>query len=101
MANIDENFVVKTGITVGSAGVNFARDPYVNYQLTVSETDQTLQGRVPVKVLGKVRKGDMMIAASSGFAKASADPLIGQVIGKALENFDGTSGVIEVVVGRL
>lgn len=61
-----------------------------------------LQGRVPCKVKDKVRKGDMMISAGDGFAKAtSSEPKMGTVIGKALSDFDGDEGVIEVVVGRL
>jgi len=60
-----------------------------------------LQGRVPCKVQGTVRKGDMMISAGSGYAVACSEPRLGQVIGKALENFDLIDGVIEIVVGRL
>lgn len=60
-----------------------------------------LTGRVPCKVRGKVRKGDMMVSAGSGFARAEYSPILGSVIGKALEDFDGLEGVIEVVVGRL
>jgi hypothetical protein len=60
-----------------------------------------LQGRVPTRVTGTVRKGDMMISACNGYAQACASPVVGSVIGKALENFDGESGVIEIVVGRL
>ena len=60
-----------------------------------------LQGRVPCKVKGQVRKGDMMVSAGNGYAQAAANPKIGTVIGKSLENFDGAEGVIEVVVGRL
>jgi hypothetical protein len=60
-----------------------------------------LQGRVPCYVKGKVRKGDMMVSAGNGYARAEAKPVIGSVIGKALENFDGTTGIIEVVVGRV
>ena len=60
-----------------------------------------LTGRVPTSVVGTVRKGDMMVTAGNGYAQASAAPAMGTVIGKALENFDGASGVIEVVVGRL
>lgn len=60
-----------------------------------------LQGRVPCKVRGKIRKGDMMVSGGNGYARPSIDPKIGTVIGKALENFDGIEGVIEVVVGRL
>jgi hypothetical protein len=60
-----------------------------------------LQGRVPCKVVGPVRKGDMMVSAGYGYAKASSSPSIGTVIGKSLANFDGDKGVIEVVVGRV
>lgn len=60
-----------------------------------------LLGRVPCKVRGKVQKGDMMVAAGGGFARAEYSPILGSVLGKALEDFDGVSGVIEVVVGRL
>jgi hypothetical protein len=59
-----------------------------------------LTGRVPCLVVGTVRKGDMMVAAGLGRARAEADPRVGTVIGKALEDFDGTEGTIEVVVGR-
>lgn len=60
-----------------------------------------LQGRVPVKVTGKVAKGDMMVAAGNGMARAEEDPKMGSVIGKALQDHDGEEGMIEVVVGRM
>jgi hypothetical protein len=59
-----------------------------------------LTGRVPCRVTGSVHKGDLMVSAGYGMARAEADPRVGTVIGKALENFEGTEGVIEVVVGR-
>jgi len=59
-----------------------------------------LTGRVPTLVVGPVRKGDLMVAAGLGRAKAEATPTVGSVIGKALEDFDGAEGTIEVVVGR-
>ena len=59
-----------------------------------------LTGRVPTKVTGTVRKGDLMVSAGNGVARSEANPCIGTVIGKALENHDGESGTIEVVVGR-
>jgi len=59
-----------------------------------------LTGRVPCMVVGPVRKGDLMVAAGLGRARAEADPCVGSVIGKALEDFDGAEGTIEVVVGR-
>lgn len=60
-----------------------------------------LLGRVPCKVTGSVARGDMMVSAGNGFARAEANPKLGSVIGKALENFTGDEGVIEVVVGRI
>ena len=60
-----------------------------------------LQGRVPVKVQGTVRKGDMMVSAGNGYAKASKNPKMGSVIGKALSDFNDIVGVIEVAIGRL
>jgi hypothetical protein len=59
-----------------------------------------LTGRVPTSVTGTVRKGDMMISAGNGVARAEANPQIGTVIGKALADSDGDA-VIEVVVGRV
>ena len=59
-----------------------------------------LTGRVPTFVVGPVKKGDLMVAAGLGRARAEADPRVGSVIGKALEDFEGTEGTIEVVVGR-
>jgi hypothetical protein len=60
-----------------------------------------LTGRVPTLVFGNVAKGDMMVSAGNGRAQACDNPLTGAVIGKALENFDGDEGTIEVVVGRI
>lgn len=59
-----------------------------------------LQGRVPCKVTGTIHKGDMMVSAGNGYAKASSTPAIGTVIGKSLENFDGIVGIIEVAIGK-
>lgn len=60
-----------------------------------------LQGRVPVKVVGTIRKGDIMVSAGNGEAMACSQPVMGSVIGKSLENFEGARGIIEVAVGRL
>jgi hypothetical protein len=68
-------------------------DPYA--------TAVALTGRVPTSVTGQVRKGDMMISHGDGTATACSQPAMGTVIGKALEDFAGTSGMIEIVVGRL
>ena len=61
-----------------------------------------LLGRVPCRVRGNIRKGDMLISGGDGVARsAQAQPMVGSVIGKALENHAGGDGVITVVVGRI
>ena len=60
-----------------------------------------LQGRIPVKVRGRIRKGDFLVSGGGGFARPNATPVYGSVIGKAIENFDGGEGVIEVMIGRM
>jgi hypothetical protein len=59
-----------------------------------------LTGRVPTSVTGAVAKGDLMVSNGDGTARSEADPQVGTVIGKALADFDGATGTIEVVVGR-
>jgi hypothetical protein len=69
-----------------------------------------LLGRVPCKVEGTIQRGDMMVSAGNGRARAEANPKLGSVIGKALESWEPYTdentgklvehGVIEVVVGR-
>lgn len=56
-----------------------------------------LRGRVPCKVTGSVKKGDMLVAAGEGRARQESDPSVGQVIGKALEDSEGDA-IIEIVV---
>ena len=60
-----------------------------------------LLGRVPTKVRGRIRRGQMLVSDKDGFAVAQLRPEMGTVIGKAVEDFDGDEGVIEAVVGRL
>jgi len=59
-----------------------------------------LLGRVPCKVKGPIVKGDLLVSAGDGYARAETIPQVGTVIGKALENFNDAEGVIEIVVGR-
>lgn len=60
-----------------------------------------LTGRVPCKVTGKVQKGDLMVSAGAGRARAEANPPAGSVIGKAVGTNISGPAVIEVVVGRV
>jgi hypothetical protein len=97
---------VTTSTTVNDrriAGVVSAKPSYLmNAGLEADYTAVVaLQGRVPCLVQGPVAKGDMMVSAGNGRAQACENPPTGAVIGKALENFNGDQGTIEVVVGRI
>jgi len=56
-----------------------------------------LRGRVPCKVSGSIKKGDMLVSDGNGGARAEANPVLGSVLAKALEDSEGDA-VIEVVV---
>lgn len=60
-----------------------------------------LAGRVPCRVIGKVKKGDLISTSEvAGLGKVAENPMIGTVLGKALEDKDTDGeGVIEVVAG--
>jgi len=62
-----------------------------------------LQGKVPVNVIGKVEKGDMLVASAiPGYAVVDNDPKVGSVIGKAIGSKDDTEkGTVHAVVGRV
>ena len=62
-----------------------------------------LMGKVPCKVIGHIVKGDMLSTdpAHNGVAKKTHEPQVGEVIGKALEDYDSDEiGTINIVVGR-
>lgn len=61
-----------------------------------------LQGRVPCKVVGKIKKGDLLTTSGiPGVAGLAKDPKPGTLIGKALQDYDSDHiGTIEVAVGR-
>jgi hypothetical protein len=62
-----------------------------------------LQGRVPCKVIGKISKGDMLVASYMPGVACAAEGEIktGTVIGKSLEHYDSDQvGVIEIAIGR-
>jgi hypothetical protein len=62
-----------------------------------------LQGRVPVKVVGVIKKGDLITtSATPGYGTKAIDPKIGTIIGKAIaDKLDPGRGIVEVAVGRL
>jgi hypothetical protein len=62
-----------------------------------------LQGRVPCKVVGKIRKGDLIVTSKiTGVAvSAGRNAQAGTIIGKALADYDSDHiGLIEIAVGR-
>lgn len=61
-------------------------------------------GRVPCKVEGDVKKGDLLVVSNNaGIATStiSTEDLTGKVIGKALESNQGSKSIIEILIGRL
>ena len=88
--------------TTKVAGVVSTNPAYVMNSACVGEyiVAIALQGRVPCKVRGTILKGDMLVSGGDGYARPTVHPIIGSIIGKALQNFEG-EGVIEVAVGRL
>ena len=60
-----------------------------------------VNGRVPVRVIGRVNKGDRLVAAGNGLARAGAKHELSafNVIGRSLENKTDTGeGTIEAIV---
>lgn len=61
-----------------------------------------LVGRVPCKVIGDIRKGDLLTtSAVEGHAMRADFPQLGTIIGKALSDHSGPAGVIEISVQRM
>ena len=99
----DKEVTIAEDGTIKVAGVVSTNPAYIMNSLCLGTHTVAiaLQGRVPTKVRGKIRKGDMLISGGNGFARpAKTSPMMGTVIGKALENFDG-EGVIEVAISRM
>lgn len=85
------------------AGVVTTDPAYImNSELEGTRACLALAGRVPCKVVGRVKKGDMLTtSATPGYAVKALTPTLGAIIGKALEDKDyGEAGVIEVAIGR-
>ncbi len=60
-----------------------------------------MTGRVPVRIRGSVRKGDRLVSAGGGLARAAlpGEATAFNVIGRALEDRSGTDeGVVEAIV---
>jgi hypothetical protein len=69
-------------------------------------TDEThpavaMTGRVPVKVIGAINKGDRLVSAGNGYARAATpgEATAFNVIGRSLESkLDTNEGTVEAIV---
>lgn len=58
-------------------------------------------GAEVVKVLGPVKRGDILVASSvPGYAMVNNDPVSGSVIAQALEDLDGKQGIIKAMIRK-
>lgn len=59
-----------------------------------------LLGRTKCKVVGRVKKGDLLTTANTtGCAVKAIEPKLGAIVGKSLQDKDfGEAGLIEIVV---
>jgi hypothetical protein len=99
----DKEVTIATEDTQRLAGVVSQNPAYLMNNACESEyvVAIALQGRTPVRVKGNVCKGDFLVSAGDGYAKATDNPKIGSIIGKSLESFDGQYGMVEAMVGRI
>ena len=105
-AEYDEGTVVAVGgekeVTASSfgdlaIGVVSLHPAYKMNNTLVGGTYIALKGRVPVKVVGAVKKGDQLVASDNGCAQKAQNSL--DIFAVALENNDDTSiKLVECVV---
>jgi hypothetical protein len=78
-------FIMGTGIGDGSSAI------------------LALAGRVPVKIVGTISKGEMLTTSTTpGYACRATNPQLGTIIGKALaDKLTSGPGVVEAAIGRL
>lgn len=74
----------------------------MNHDLEGTSVNIALTGRVPVKVCGPVRKGDLIVSCEkTGCGRREAEPRPGALVGKSLVNCDKEEErLIECLVGR-
>ena len=93
--------------TTGIAGVVSSHPALImnSGETSSNAVEVALLGRVPCRVTGTIRRGDLLVASTVSGVATALDPTQyqpGSVIGKALADHDGTTeGMIEVLVGRL
>ena len=94
--------ISKEGNSTAVAGV-ISENPAYLMNSSSTGLPVALQGKVKCKVIGPIRKGDMLSTDQNhnGVAKKTHEPRVGTVIGKALEDYDSSEiGAINIVAGR-
>jgi len=94
--------ISKEGNDIRVAGV-ISENPAYLMNSESSGLPVALTGKVKCKVVGHINKGDMLSShpTHNGVAKKTHEPQVGEVIGKALEDYDSEEiGTINIVVGR-
>jgi hypothetical protein len=94
--------ISKEGNDIRVAGV-ISENPAYLMNSEANGLPVALTGKVKCKVVGHINKGDMLSShpTHNGVAKKTHDPQVGEVIGKALEDYDSEEiGTINIVVGR-
>ena len=67
----------------------------------VTHPPVAMTGRVPVRTIGQVRKGDRLVSAGNGLARAAkaGESTAFNVIGRALKDkMDDSEGTVEAIV---
>jgi len=91
-----------TGNDTAVAGV-ISENPAYLMNSEANGIPVALTGKVKCRVCGHINKGDMLSThpTHNGVAKKTHNPQVGEVIGKALEDYDSNEiGTINIVVGR-
>jgi hypothetical protein len=60
-----------------------------------------VSGRVPVRVVGKIKKGDRLVSAGNGLARSASknEMTPWNVIGRSLQDkYDDSEGTVEAIV---
>ena len=95
---------VNTDLSENVFGVISTRAAYLMNSSAGSDATHppvAMTGRVPVNVVGKVRKGDRLVSAGNGMARAAkaGEATAFNVIGRALEDkLDADTGTVNAVV---
>ena len=104
LGGINEITKVTSDLSDKVFGVISTRAAYL--MNSAAGNDQThppvaMTGRVPVKVVGAVNKGDRLVSAGNGFARAAqpGEATAFNVIGRSLESkLDASEGTVEAIV---